>query len=54
MNLFEKKYYEEVEKFKQIGAKCLSMGKNVLRAETSAVALSAVIMYEINQWKKDL
>lgn len=44
---------EEVEKFKNLGAKCLSLGKNILRAETSAVALSSVIMYELNLWKKD-
>ncbi len=44
---------EEVEALTQAGAKCISLGSNILRAETAAVALTSVVMYELNFWTKE-
>lgn len=43
---------EEVEKFVQLGAKPVSLGKNILRAETAAVALCSAVLYEFDCFKK--
>ena len=40
---------EEVKKLVEIGAKSVSLGKNILRTETAPVVVSAIIMYEKNQ-----
>lgn len=40
---------EEVKKLIEIGAKSVSLGKNILRTETAPVVVSAIIMYEKNQ-----
>ena len=43
---------EEVEKFVKLCAKPVSLGKNILRAETAAVALCSAVLYEFDQFKK--
>ncbi len=43
----------EVTALVKAGAKCISLGKNILRAETAAVALTSVIMYQLGFWTKE-
>ena len=38
---------EEIEKFKQNGAKIISLGKRILRTETVALNVLSIIMYEL-------
>ena len=38
---------EEVDAFKQAGAKVISLGKRILRTETVALQVSSIIMYEL-------
>jgi len=40
----------EVELAKSAGAKCVSLGKRVLRSETAAIAACAAIFYELEDW----
>ena len=40
---------EEAEEAKALGYKHLSLGKRILRAETAAVALLSVVMYELGE-----
>ena len=42
----------EVNKLVGAGAKCVSLGENVLRVETAAVALTSVVMFQLDFWKK--
>ena len=44
---------DEVKQLVDAGAKCVSLGENILRAETAAVALTSVIMYQLNLWTKE-
>ncbi len=37
----------EVSMLKQAGAKCVSLGKRILRCETAAIAACALVMYEM-------
>ncbi len=37
----------EAEKIVEAGAKSVSLGKRILRTETAPVAISAIIMYEL-------
>lgn len=43
---------EEVEKLKSLGAKSVSLGGNILRAETAAVALTCAVLYHFDMFKK--
>lgn len=43
---------EEVKKFTELCAKPVSLGKNILRAETAAVALCSAVLYEFDQFEK--
>ncbi len=43
----------EVEKIKSTGALLISLGENILRAETACVALLSAISYELDKWKRD-
>lgn len=38
---------EEVEEMKSIGAKVITLGKRILRTETVALAMSSIILYEL-------
>ena len=40
---------QEIEQIKQVGAKSISMGKRILRAETAAISLSACVLYELGE-----
>lgn len=40
---------DEARAFKNAGAVCVSLGKRILRAETAAVSLLAVTMYELGE-----
>ena len=40
---------QEIEQIKSIGAKSISMGKRILRAETAAISLSACVLYELGE-----
>ena len=40
---------EEVEKFKNAGAKVVSLGKRILRTETVAMQVASIIMYELEE-----
>ncbi len=42
----------EIERLESVGAKVISLGRNILRAETAAVALTGVILYQIDTWGK--
>jgi len=43
----------EVENLVAAGANCVSLGKNILRAETAAVALCSVVMYQLDFWNRE-
>ncbi len=40
---------KEIDQIKGVGAKSISLGKRILRAETAAIALSACVMYELGE-----
>ncbi len=40
---------DEIEQIKEVGARSISLGKRILRAETAAIALSACVMYELGE-----
>lgn len=40
----------EIEDLKKAGANSVSLGKRILRAETAAIALTSVVMFEIGEW----
>ena len=40
---------EEIEKIKDIGAKSISLGNRILRAETAAIGLTACVLYELGE-----
>lgn len=44
---------QEIEDFKNLGASVVSMGKNILRAETASVALLSALLYELGEWKNE-
>ncbi len=44
---------EEIEKFKQNGAKIISLGKRILRTETVALNVLSIIMYELEDGRID-
>lgn len=41
---------DEISRLESAGAKSITMGKRILRAETGAIALASVIMYLIGEW----
>lgn len=41
----------EIEKLISIGAKSITLGKRILRAETASIALTSVVMYKIGEWE---
>lgn len=41
----------EIEKLISIGAKSVTLGKRILRAETASIALTSVVMYQIGEWE---
>ena len=41
---------KEVEFFKSIGVKSVSLGKRILRTETVAMAITSIIMYELGDF----
>ena len=43
---------EEAESIIKAGAKSISLGKLILRAETATLALVSVVMYELGEWKR--
>lgn len=40
---------QEIEQIKACGAKSISMGRRILRAETAAISLSACVLYELGE-----
>jgi len=42
---------EEVNMLKEYGAKVVTLGKRILRTETAGVALTSIIMYELDAWE---
>jgi 16S rRNA (uracil1498-N3)-methyltransferase len=42
---------EEIELARQSGARLVTLGPRILRAETAAIAVCAAIMYEMNEWR---
>ena len=42
---------EEASKAAEFGARCVSLGSRILRAETANMALAAAIMYELDEWQ---
>ena len=42
----------EIEKLKNLGAKIISLGKNILRGETACLALVSAIMMHLDYWRK--
>jgi len=41
---------EEIDKLISVNAKSITLGKRILRAETAAIALTSVVMYELGEW----
>ncbi len=41
---------DEIFAFKQVGAKTLSLGKNILRGETAGIVLSSLVLYEFDEF----
>lgn len=41
----------EINKLTQNGAKSISLGKRILRAETASIALTSVVMYLMGEWQ---
>ncbi len=41
----------EINKLIQNGAKSISLGKRILRAETASIALTSVVMYLMGEWQ---
>lgn len=41
---------DEITALKSIGAKTLSLGKNILRGETAGVVMSALVLYEFDEF----
>ena len=44
---------DEVKKLKNSGARCVSLGDTILRAETASIALLSAINYELNFWERN-
>lgn len=42
--------FSEIERLTSSGAKSVSLGKRILRAETASIALTSVVMYMIGEW----
>lgn len=42
---------EEIQKLEKVGAKQISLGKNILRGETAGLTLVSIVMYEFDQFK---
>ena len=40
----------EISSLKNIGAKSITMGKRILRAETATIALTSVVMFAMGEW----
>jgi len=45
---------EECNKISSTGAKSISLGKRILRAETASIALASVIMYCMGEWNYEI
>ena len=45
--LSDNRVREEIQNLKENGAKIVSLGRRILRTETAPVAISAIIMYEL-------
>lgn len=43
----------EIIKLRNNGAKSISLGKRILRAETASIALTSVVMYLMGEWQYD-
>lgn len=43
----------EIDKLTRTGAKVISLGQNILRAETACVALLSAVNYELGLWEKN-
>ena len=41
----------EIGRLKGIGAKSITLGKRILRAETASIALTSVVMYLMGEWE---
>lgn len=41
---------DEVEKMKSVGAKPVTLGSRIMRAETASVAVTSAVMYESGEW----
>lgn len=44
---------DEISKLVNAGAKSVTLGKRILRAETASIALSSVIMFLVGEWNYD-
>ena len=43
---------DEAQSIISIGAKSISLGKLILRAETASIALTSAVMYTIGEWER--
>ena len=41
----------EIQKLTKAGAKSITMGKRILRAETASIALASVVMFKLGEWE---
>lgn len=41
----------EIDALRDIGAKSITLGKRILRAETASIALTSVVMYLMGEWE---
>lgn len=42
---------KEIDQLVSVGAKSITLGKRILRAETASIALTSVVMYSIGEWE---
>ncbi len=43
---------EEASSLIERGASCVTLGERILRAETACVAVTSVVMYEMDEWRR--
>ncbi len=43
----------EIARLNEIGAKSVTLGKRILRAETASIGLSSVVMYLMGEWENE-
>lgn len=41
----------EIDRLESVGARSITLGKRILRAETASIALTSVVMYQLGEWE---